>query len=108
MKAQNTSRNIPDRMESAFARRSIGNVGSESASVHMLDSSTRPGRHRSLSRARDAVHVEESMVNFLVMSKAYLCCSSSRQGAPDRNAIRFLSRRVLDIIPCFQARLRDG
>jgi len=73
MKAQNTSRNIPDRMESAFAVARSGTSGPRAASVHMLDSSTRPGQHRSFVESTPTPStLKNQMVNFLVDVEAYL------------------------------------
>jgi DNA-binding response OmpR family regulator len=59
MKAQNTSRNTPDRTGSAFVVARSRTSGPRSASVHLLDSSTRPGQHRPSA-------LQNQMSNFLI------------------------------------------
>jgi DNA-binding winged helix-turn-helix (wHTH) protein len=67
MKAQNTSRNMPDRMGSAFVVARSGTSGPRAASVHMLDSSTRPGQHGSfVQNTQTPSTLKNQMTDFLV------------------------------------------
>jgi DNA-binding response OmpR family regulator len=54
MRAYKTSRAIHDRMDSVFVGIDSGTSEPRSASIHLLNSSTRPGQHRSVVRSLPA------------------------------------------------------
>ena len=67
MKALNTSRNMPDRMGSALVAARSGPSVPRSASVHVLEPSTRPGQHRGLvQNAQTPSGLRNQMAEFLI------------------------------------------
>jgi DNA-binding response OmpR family regulator len=67
MKALNTSRSMPDRMGSALVAARSGPSGPRSASVHMLEPSTRRGQHRGLvQNTQTPSGLRNQMAEFLV------------------------------------------
>jgi DNA-binding response OmpR family regulator len=67
MKALNTSRSMPDRMGSALVAARSGPSVPRSASVHMLEPSTRPGQHRGLvQNAQTPSGLRNQMAEFLI------------------------------------------
>src|ERR1700674_957421 len=67
MKTQNASRNTPDRTGSAFVVARSRTSDPRSASVHLLDSSTRPGQHRSfVQNTQTPSALRNQMADFLV------------------------------------------
>jgi DNA-binding response OmpR family regulator len=66
VRTQNASRHTPDRTESAFVAR-LRTPGPRSASVHLLDSSTRPGQHRGfVQNTQLPSALQTQMADFLV------------------------------------------
>jgi DNA-binding response OmpR family regulator len=67
MKIQNASRDMPDRTGSAFVVARSRTSGPRSASVHVLDPSTRPGQHRSfVQNTQTPSTLRNQMADFLV------------------------------------------
>src|SRR3978361_1927213 len=67
MKALNPSRSIPDRRGSALVAARSGPSVPRSASVHMLEPSTRPGQHRGLvQNAQTPSGLRNQMAEFLI------------------------------------------
>jgi DNA-binding winged helix-turn-helix (wHTH) protein len=67
MKALNTRRSMPDRMGSALVAVRPGPSGPRSASIHMLEPSTRPGQHRGLvQNTQTPSGLRNQMAEFLV------------------------------------------
>jgi DNA-binding winged helix-turn-helix (wHTH) protein len=67
MKTQATIHDMPDRMGSAFVVARSRTPGPRSASAHLLDSSSRPGQHRSfVQNAQRPSTLRNQMANFLV------------------------------------------
>jgi DNA-binding response OmpR family regulator len=67
MKTQTTGRDTLDRTESAFVVARSRTSGPRSASVHLLDSSTRPGQHRSfVQNTQTPSALRNQMADFLV------------------------------------------
>jgi DNA-binding winged helix-turn-helix (wHTH) protein len=66
MRAYNTSREIPHRVDSEFVGTDSGTSEPRSASIHLLNSSTRHGQHRSAVRSmRTPPALQNEMAEFL-------------------------------------------
>src|SRR5437588_12358025 len=67
MKTQNASHRTPDRTGPTFVVTCSKTSGARSASVHLLDSSTRPGRHgRFVQSTQTPPLSQNQMANFLI------------------------------------------